>query len=152
MLVCVAEVTGDFAVHAWICDQLGVLFRMTSQAFCFKLTFQNHVERLMWIVTTQTVVQGIMVTSFVALTTSRNIVCAHWAMASVAIKAIYLTFVSRSGRIDFAWFHFMTLATILNRQFGTGNCTPTDQYKNAEEQSYKNSLVGCAVLFHDSSR
>ena len=116
MFLSVAEITREFAVLAWMSNQLIVLLGMTGQTFSLELSSKDNIEGLMRIaVATQAVVQCEMLAPFVALTAIRNVFRTYRTMARVTVNTVNLFFVSRSGHFNVSWLNFMAFDTVLNR-------------------------------------
>ena len=145
----VAEITGNFRVRARSSNKLGILLGMTGETFCFQLTIENDIEGLVRVVAGEAVGQCIVIAPLVALGAGRNIVLADRAVAVVTIDTVNLFFVCGTGISDLLRFLTVTLAAIVNREFG-GQRACREQDKRAQQQDREQVLCG-RVAFHGSS-
>lgn len=111
------EVAGEGGMFARICGELIVLRDVTGQTFGLEFTFQLDEQRLVRIVTTQTVFQLIMSGTFMAHAALRDIVGARRAMTGMTRLAVNCFFMGAAGFFDFSWLLFMALGTVFDRQF-----------------------------------
>jgi hypothetical protein len=116
--VCVAEVTGNIGVFAGVGDQLLILTGMTGQTFGFQITFENHAQRLMRIVTAQAVIKGIVVRTIMTHAALRDVCRAAGAVAGVTFLAVDLLLVSGASFVDFSRLQLMTFCTVIYAQYG----------------------------------
>ena len=144
------EVAGEGGMFARIRGELIVLRGVTGQTFGLEFAFQFDKQRLVRIVTTQTVFQLIMRGPFMAHAALRDIVGARRAMTGMAGLAVNCFFMGAAGFFDFSWLLFMAFGTVIDRQFRLCDGSAGGEQQGTESHA-EQSGEGNADLFHFSS-